>query len=199
MPSSARPKRRSRSLLGAAASRRVAAAVLAALAWEAPYAQAPVADDSLKAAFALNFAKFTEWPAERMADPSGRLALCVTGERAEGSNAYTELAGKSVQGRAVEVRWVVRRTETAGCWVLVITERDRAVGEWLRAVKDHPILTVGDAEKFVEAGGMLGLFPADSRIRFDANLEAARVANLRLSSHLLKLARSVIGAPGAKP
>jgi hypothetical protein len=199
MPSCPLQNRRPCSLLRAATLKLAAAAVLASLACETLYAQHPVSDDNLKAAFALNFAKFTEWPAERLADQSGKLALCVTGERTAARDAYAALAGKSVQGRTVEVRWVGTRAEALGCWVLVVTERDRAVGDWLRAVKDQPILTVGDAEQFVESGGMLGLFLADNRMRFDANLDVARGANLRLSSQLLKLARSVKGAPGAKP
>jgi hypothetical protein len=176
-----------------------AASLALSLVCEGAHAQEPILDDNLMAAFTLNFARYAEWPAERLADKSGKLPLCVTGDRPAGRSAYAALAGKSVQGREVEVRWLGQRGEALGCWVLVVTERDRAVGEWLRAVKDQPILTVGDAVQFVEAGGMLGVFQAENRLRFDANLDAVRGANLRLSSQLLKLARSVKGRPGGNP
>jgi hypothetical protein len=187
------PHRRARPFLALAAT-------LAWTNWQVAQAQSAVSDESLKAAFTLNFARFTEWPAERLADQGSKLQLCVTGERSDGGQAYADLAGKSVQGRTVDVRWVGRgRSDVVGCWVLVVTERDRAVGEWLRAVKSQPILTVGDAEQFVYSGGMLGLVPVENRLRFDANLEAARAANLRLSSQLLNLARTVKGGPGTRP
>ena len=54
-----------------------------------------------------------------------------------------------------------------------------------------PILTVGDIADFAQEGGMIGLVEAEQRIRFNINLAAARQANLKLSSQLLKLATIV--------
>ena len=55
-----------------------------------------------------------------------------------------------------------------------------------------PVLTVGDQNGFVQAGGMIGLRVEDSRVRFDVNLAAAQRAGLTLNSQMLKLAGQVL-------
>jgi hypothetical protein len=58
--------------------------------------------------------------------------------------------------------------------------------------KDAPALTVGVSENFIQNGGMIGLCLQENKIRFNINLKAAQRANLRISSRLLLLAKSVI-------
>ena len=65
----------------------------------------------------------------------------------------------------------------------------------MRAVSNAPILTVGESEEFIHQGGMIGFYLQENRIRFDINLQAAKRVNLRFSSRLLLLAKSVIGDP----
>jgi hypothetical protein len=65
----------------------------------------------------------------------------------------------------------------------------------LDQLRGRPILTVSDADGFAEAGGMIGLFIEDSRVRFAINLGAAESAHLTISSRLLNLARIVRSSP----
>jgi hypothetical protein len=51
-----------------------------------------------------------------------------------------------------------------------------------------PVLTVGDAEDFIDLGGMIRFTEADRRIRFEINPAAAERVSLRVSSRLLRLA-----------
>ena len=54
------------------------------------------------------------------------------------------------------------------------------------------MLTVGEAERFAERGGMIGFrVTPEGRIGFDINLRRAERSGLRLRSQLLKLARIV--------
>jgi hypothetical protein len=156
--------------------------------------EAPVTDDAVMAAFIYNFGKFAEWPDSSAGERSGRFEICVTGVRDDLRKALGALQGKSVQGREVTVRPLAKREESAGCAVLVVAERERTLGDWLKAVQGRPILTVGDGDGFLDAGGMISLNLVDDKVRFDINLDPVREANLKLSSHLLKLARSVRGA-----
>jgi hypothetical protein len=50
---------------------------------------------------------------------------------------------------------------------------------------------VSDIEEFAASGGMLGLTIRERRIAFDANEDAVREAGLRVSSQVLRLARTV--------
>ena len=53
------------------------------------------------------------------------------------------------------------------------------------------VLTVGEGERFVRAGGMIGFVIDNRRVRFDINQTAADRGSLKLSSKLLSVARSV--------
>ena len=59
----------------------------------------------------------------------------------------------------------------------------------LEEVKTLPMLTVGQAGDFIRAGGILGFFLQDGRLRFEINPEAAQRVGLRISSRLLMLAK----------
>jgi hypothetical protein len=153
----------------------------------------------VKAAFVYNFGKFTEWPAELWSQP-GKLRLCVVGPSTATAQAVAVLVGKPpVQGKELALVQPASRGEASSCHLLVLTEQGKAADEWLKAVQDLPVLTVSEAPEFVARGGMLGLVVEDDKVRFEANLDAAQRAKLKLSSQLLKLARAVKGAPGAKP
>jgi hypothetical protein len=160
--------------------------VLLLLPIMAAVADAP-SEDSVKAAFVLNFAKYAEWPAVGMG--GNELRLCVIGQQTL-SGKLTDLAGSKVQGRELRVRQVSRPEEWRECHLLFIpaTEAHRlgALGS------ATPTLTIGDGADFAQAGGMIGLKQRASRIRFDINLAAARKAGVGLSSQLLKLADEVI-------
>ena len=47
--------------------------------------------------------------------------------------------------------------------------------------------------RLVDSGGGVGLFMSDRQLRFDVNLNAIETAQLKVSSQLLKLARTVRG------
>jgi hypothetical protein len=76
--------------------------------------------------------------------------------------------------------------------VLFIDAEEESRVEWvLQRVAKLPVLTISDAPNFVQAGGIIGMFQENNKMRFDINLAAARQNNLVVSSNLLRLARTV--------
>ena len=73
-----------------------------------------------------------------------------------------------------------------------------SVRELLAAVKDMPVLTVGESEDFLRQGGIIRFCMEDRKVRFEVNEDASRRAHLSVSSRLLLLAKNVIGQNGAK-
>jgi hypothetical protein len=69
------------------------------------------------------------------------------------------------------------------------------MGRLLSAVDAGAVLTISDAQGFVDQGGVIELVESGDRFEFDINLGAAQRAGLRLSSQLLKLGRRVHGRP----
>jgi hypothetical protein len=52
---------------------------------------------------------------------------------------------------------------------------------------------VGETEHFAQQGGIIGFCLEEEKVRFEINLDAAGVAQLRISAKLLTLAKTVLG------
>lgn len=147
-------------------------------------------EDSAKAGFIFNFAKYTEWPATAM--EGGELHICSLSPQSL-SGKLELLQGRQIQGKRVQVRTATRPSEWRSCHVIYIAEdEEQRVDMALRNMNPYPILTVSDVPGFAQAGGVIGLKLRAGRIRFDINHGAARQSGLKLSSQLLKLADEVV-------
>ena len=153
------------------------------------------ADDTLdqarlKAAFVLNFMKFTAWPEQRTPD-ARTLTLCATDGHPLAGQLH-ELEGRDVRGLGVRL---VHHTgnDVQPCDVVFVTAADAPTLQALqRATAARPILTISDRAGFIDRGGMIAIKLVNGRTRFDINLAAARAAGLTLSSQLLQLADRVV-------
>ncbi|UFS69225.1 YfiR family protein [Geomonas sp. RF6] len=142
----------------------------------------------VKAAFLYNFLKFTEFPD---APASGTICLGVLGKDTFG-DALDGVRGKTARGRKVVIARFRRVDEVKECDVLFISESEKGrLPHVLRALQGTHTLTVGDQEGFCEAGGMINLISSRNKVGFEVNVGAANRARVRISSQLLKLARSV--------
>jgi hypothetical protein len=141
-------------------------------------------EDALKAGYLVNFIKFVEWPPGSVSD---ELTVCFIGaagvREALASGIETKRAGQ----HRLAVQAVDAGGSRAGCEVVYV-DATASSG----AVAPSPsMLTVSDAADFVHRGGMIELFTAQNRLRFNINVENAQRAGLRISSALLKLASAV--------
>jgi len=155
---------------------------------------APPGEYEVKAAFVHNIAKFVEWPASVGA--RGILRLCVLGQGAFGE-AAGGLRGKPVGGMVWEVAPVAAGANLSECQVLFIEASEaRDLPRLLDSLKDGHVLTVGDTAGYGQQGVMVNLYLEQNKVRFEINLAAARHPGLKISSHLLKLARIVQATGG---
>jgi hypothetical protein len=58
--------------------------------------------------------------------------------------------------------------------------------------KNNSILTVGESQDFIKAGGIIGFMVEENKVRFDIDLNTCDKEKLKMSSQLLKLAKNVI-------
>jgi hypothetical protein len=90
------------------------------------------------------------------------------------------------------VRRANRVEQVMPCHVLFISrEERRRTPEVLEAVESAGVLTVSEADGFLDQGGAVQLLTDGNRVRFEINLGAARRSGLNVSSKLLSLARAV--------
>lgn len=143
---------------------------------------------AIKAAFVLNFMKFVEWPKSAFSGPDAPLVLCVSGASSDLIDALQSLDGRSVQGRPLSIRSDIRPGEQQSCNAAYLGGDAAAMrGETINTA--GTVLTVGDSPGFAAAGGMIGLYSEDGKIRFEINAGSVQRSALRISSQLMKLAR----------
>lgn len=153
--------------------------------------QGGFSDQQLRAAFVLNFLRYVDWPERSFASQEAPLILGVLG--GESSANLAGISGKVVKGHPVAVRSVYGIDDAKGCHALYFSDPDvRRIVTLLRGLQNLPVLTVSDAEGFIDIGGMIGLVPGDNRLQFEVNLSGLSQAQLKASSQLLRLARNVI-------
>jgi hypothetical protein len=164
-----------------------------AAAWAAVLSRPAASPEyAVKSAFLYNFATFVEWPAGAPSASAPQLTICVLGADPFGESLDQVVAGKTIGARPLAIKRVSRVSEAADCAVVFV-----GAGEGLRLpslfadLRGLPVLTVGDADGFAEAGGIIGMFVENNRVRFEINLGAAEKARLKISSKLLSLARIV--------
>jgi hypothetical protein len=154
----------------------------------------PTAEYQLKAVFLFNFAQFVEWPEAEFAGPDTPLIIGVLGQDPFGAYLDATVRGETVNGRPLVVRRYRRVEEITNCQILFVSQPEQShLGEILDSLKGRSVLTVGDAERFAPHGGMIGFVTDRNRLRLRINLNAARAANLTISSKLLRPAQIVSG------
>lgn len=147
--------------------------------------------DEIKAAYLFNFAKFVDWPAETFADTAAPLQICFFGGEAV-ERSFRTLEGKTVKGRALQVKTISRLQDLSRCQVLFIGADQLA--RWPQIQEQLTwgrMLTVSDGEGFSREGGMIGFSSQNNRIRFSIHLDKTQRSGLKLSSQLLQLAEVI--------
>ncbi len=145
----------------------------------------------VKAAFLYNFAKFVEWPANVFPDDGSPFVLCVLGEDPFGS-ALDSIKRKTVGARKLMIKRYEKAKDFKKCHMLFISRsKKNDLDKIFAQLEDLSVLTVSDIEGFALKGGIIGLFTADNKIRFEINVDRVKRSGLQISSKLLKLAKIV--------
>jgi hypothetical protein len=157
------------------------------------HAQSSAGEYQVKAAFIFHFAQLVDWPADTFRTPDQPLLLCLADDDPERDEVRTPLAGKLVNGRALQVRLLKDGRDTSGCNIVFLTKHEaHTQASILAGLRGQPVLTVGETNDFLSDGGMIRFRIEQDRIRFEVNLGTADRAHLKISSRLLLLASSVV-------
>lgn len=174
------------------------AALLVAVPVAAPLAgpvSRQVGEAEVKAAYLFNFTRFVEWP-EGAIPGSDAFRLCVLADSRMTALVQQTMTGEAVNGRASETAVPVSVDEARRCQMLFVgrTEIGRA-RPMLDAIRNLPVLTVSDAPRFADTGGMIQFVRVDEHVRFRVNVEAAKRSRITISSRLLRVAADIVGSP----
>ena len=175
--------------------RRLRAAValtllLGVVAGSPPVFAQSVSGPVLRAAFLLNFAKFTEWP-ESQLPSTATIILCSTDDEVS-AVLESSVPGRFIGQHPVAVSRVKGDVVPPGCAVLYTRTQDsKKVAALAAQARGAGVLLVGETEEFVAFGGVIGFFVDGGRMRFAICPGSAQRAGLRLSAQLLSLAKLI--------
>lgn len=147
-----------------------------------------------KVAYVINFARYVNWPTPETPEQSTPMNICVLGHDPFSDTLERAIAGRTSNGRPMMMRHLRHVDETTGCQLLlIIRSEERNQAQWLPALQNKPILTIGESGRFIRDGGIINLMIIRGTIRFEVNIEAATRARLKISSRMLGLAETVHG------
>ena len=152
----------------------------------------PSREYQIKAVFLFNFAQFVEWPAVAFAGSTSPLVIGILGGDPFGAYLDETVRDEKVNNRPLAIQRYHQVDEIKTCHVLFISRSEASrLDQILVSLKDRSILLVGDGDDFVQRGGMIRLANAQNKIRVSINVDAAKAANLTISSKLLRAAELV--------
>jgi hypothetical protein len=146
----------------------------------------------IKAVFLFNFAQFVTWPTNAFPDTQAPLTIGVLGDDPFDGFLDETVQGEKVNGHPLVIQRYRKIRDVKNCQILFISrsESDR-LEQILADLKGKTILTVGDMDGFAKSGGVIRLVTEENKIHFRINLEAAKNADLTISSKMLRLAEIV--------
>jgi hypothetical protein len=149
-------------------------------------ASPPANEYQVKAAFLFNFAKFVEWPPSAFTDANTPLVIGVLGQDPFGSYLDDTVRGERVNSRSLKVQRYRNAGEIRNCHILFISRSEsERLDQIVTNFRSRQMLLVTDADG--GRGVMIRFVNEGNRIRFKIDAQAAKTANLTISSKLLRL------------
>lgn len=144
----------------------------------------------IKAVYLFNLGHFIRWKDNIVAED---FEICVFGENPFGINLeYIIDKEKKIQNRNVALRQLSQINEIDNCHILFMSHTAQPQFETIfAAIRNKPILTVGDTEHFVIQGGMVQFYRREGKIRLMIDPQTFEDSGLKPSSHLMGIAQLV--------
>jgi hypothetical protein len=162
-------------------------------------AQGTPSEFRAKAEYVFNFFRFIQWPDDAFLDAKAPVVIGILGEDPFGNQLPQAIYGKTVQGHDLVIRRYRAGDDLRAIHVLFIGAFERKrLPQILAGLGGSSVLTIGEMDRFLEAGGVIQFAFENSHLRFAINVDAADRARLRVSSKLLSVAQYVQanGVPG---
>ncbi|MBF0226164.1 MAG: YfiR family protein [Desulfobacterales bacterium] len=152
------------------------------------FSQFAASEDQIKATLIYKFMSYIEWPSD--SDPDS-LSLCILGDNPF-NGIFDTFIGKTVQNKKFNVQKLADIYDASQCNILFISSSEKEhLPLIFDYIKDKPILTISEVEEFCRFGGMINFIHKDGTIGFEIAPDTANKAGIKISSHLLRLAKII--------
>jgi hypothetical protein len=161
----------------------------------------------VKAAFLYNFIKFTDWPEGKPAE-SNMIIIGILGQDQFG-NSFDTIKNKTIDNKKLVIKRFGKfanlckdSNNTANscpnledmkkCHLLFICKSETPqLIQILEAISAGSVLTAGECDKFLDAGGMINFILRENKVAFEINTAATKNANIQINSRVLRLAKRI--------
>lgn len=162
------------------------------------YGQSPFSEYTVESAYLFNFGKFVRFSSPDAVNNRPTFDICIVGDDPFGHTLDDVTAHEQIDGKRVRAVRFKTAVEARACSIAYISSAEGSrLGADLESLRGQPVLTVSDSSAFLQHGGMIQFIVIGNHVRFAVNLDAARNAQVSLSSELLKVAVSVNGKTSA--
>ena len=143
-------------------------------------------DTRMKAVFLYNFTKYISWTT---LDTLDHFTIGVFGVDEILVPLRMMAQERQRSGQTIEILKVTDTAQVAQCEILFVpVHNTQAFRAFRPGLPPENILYVGESLGFATSDGAINFVKRDGRIKLEVNREALADANLKASSHLLKLA-----------
>jgi hypothetical protein len=152
-----------------------------------------ISEYEAKAVFLIKIPNFIEWP-EKVLSQTSEFIICIYGQDPIEENLRSKIKNSDlkIKNKRVIVKRITNIRDINNCHMLFITSSEKyELAKILKAVKNKPILTIGDTGGFVDRGVMIYMY-IDETIKFKVNKISADKSGIYISSKLLVHAEEVI-------
>jgi hypothetical protein len=143
---------------------------------------------TIKVALTYNFSKYTQWPHSATVS---EFNFCYFNDTY--TKDFEKIVHKKIKTQNINTVLIEDINDLGQCNALYVdaAATEPKINAILSAVKNKAILTVSDVPDFTKLGGMIELVLLNNKLRFKVNMKEILNSQLKMSSHVLKLAIDV--------
>lgn len=158
-------------------------------------AQSASHEYALKAVFLLNFARFTDWPAQALQGTNSPFVIGIVGGNPFGPLMEETVRGEEIHHHRFVVQYYHDARDIKNCEILFISKPESGdIDRIMADVKNKPVLTVADFDDAAKRGVCVQFKTESNKIHLLINLNSLEAAHLDMSSELLQLA-DIVSSP----
>ncbi len=144
----------------------------------------------IKAVYLFSLGHFIRWNQEISAQD---FEICVFGKNPFGNDLdYIIHKEKQIQAHHVLFKQLSSLQDIFSCHIVFLSySAQTQFATIFAAIKNKPILTVGDTERFIIEGGMVQFYQRKGKIRLLIDPQTIEDSGLKANSHLMGVAQSI--------
>lgn len=147
-----------------------------------------LSEQEMKVVYVFNFLKFIDWGQSALASAS-QYVICLKDIDNE-YDVWKKLNDRTLNNKKIIVKNIDSYYFLESCHVLFVkfeNERDALFGN----KENSATVIITESESFYEKNGMIYLFLEENKLRFSLNSPRLEKIGVKVSSHLLRLAKEI--------